>query len=69
MPECLVTVHLGRVDMAVARLQRDGHGRGGFRRPDQEDSEAELRDLPAVVQHDLGNLGHCDLLLVANVSR
>jgi hypothetical protein len=46
----LVAVPLGRVDVPVAGLQR-GADRGlGVLRLDQEDAEAELRDLLAVVQ-------------------
>ena len=53
----LVAVGGGRVDVAVAGLERLRHGRGGLLRRDLEDAEAELGDLDAVVEGDLGNLG------------
>jgi len=60
----LVPVRLRGVDMPVADLQGGAHGRGGLARRDQEHPETELRDHPAVVQHDCGYVGHggCSLL-------
>ena len=48
----LIAVHLGGIDVPVPRLQGRSHGPGGVFRLDLKDTEAELWDLLAVVQHD-----------------
>jgi hypothetical protein len=57
----LVSVHLGRVDVPVADLERLAHGWLGLRGVDLEDAEAELRDRVAVVQFDVrdAHAGSC----------
>jgi len=59
----LVAVHLGRVDVPIAGLQRGADGGHGVLRLDQEYAEAELRDHLAVVQHDVRYRGHDGSLL------
>ena len=54
----LVSVHLGSVDVPVARRQGVRHGCLGLRGGHQEDAESELRNGLAVVQHDLGDSSH-----------
>src|SRR5690348_18334794 len=63
----LVAVHLRGVDVPVTGLQGGAHGLDGVLRLDQEDTEAELGDRPAVVQHDVGYRGHGGSLLGATV--
>src|ERR1700739_4666434 len=46
----LVAVHLGSVDVSIADLQGDSHRFGGQHRLDLKHSEAELRNVVAVVQ-------------------
>jgi hypothetical protein len=52
----LVLVGGRRVDVAVADLERAGDGLGGLVGRHLEDAEAELGDLHAVAERDVGNL-------------
>src|SRR5882757_544907 len=54
----LVAVTLGGVDVPVAGLKGLQHGLRGLIRRNLEDPEAELRDVNAVVQSDVGYLSH-----------
>ncbi len=54
----LVAVHLGGVDVPVAHVQSLADRLGRLGRVDLEHPEAELRDGLAVVQGEVGNLGH-----------
>src|SRR5882757_1802075 len=60
----LVAVTLGGVDVPVAGLEGLQHGLRGLIRWDLEDPEAELRDVNAVVQSDVGYLNHASNLPV-----
>jgi hypothetical protein len=51
----LVAVHLGGVDVAIARFECELDRAGGLGRGDLEDAEPQLRDGGAVVQLDRGN--------------
>src|SRR5262249_20720351 len=46
------------VDMPVANLQGGAHGVNRVPQPDEEDTEAELRNRMAVVEHDVGYWTH-----------
>jgi len=57
----LVAVHLGRVDVPVADLQRPTHDPDGVLGVDLKDTEAELRDRVTVVEVDRRNGAHAVL--------
>jgi len=53
---CLVAICRGGVDVAIADFECLCHGLRGLGGRDLEDAEAELRDLRAAAQRDLGDL-------------
>src|SRR5882757_10726790 len=53
-----VSIHLGRVDVPVSRLQRSLHRRSRLLGLDLKYSESKLRDARTVVQFDVGNVAH-----------